>query len=365
MTPPLLELSDIVVRASGRAILEVPAFVVDAGEAVALFGPNGAGKTTLLHIAALLRQPDSGVVSIGGVPATARNAACLRRALSVVFQDPLLFDRSVLANAAAGLRFQGVPRADAEQIARGWLARFGVAHLASRGARDLSGGEASRVALARAFATEPAILLLDEPFSALDAPARAALLAPLRDRVRQSGASALLVTHDLAEAFTFADRVCLLDGGRIIASGPGPALIAHPPSLRAASLLGIENLLTGAVAEISGDEARVALEPGGTDVRACLPAQQAISPHQRVTIALPAGAVRVVAAERDIPAGWNALPGIVAAVTPLPSGSRLVVQTPAPFVASLPWAPGRPWSVGGRVAVAFAPASAHLIPETA
>jgi tungstate transport system ATP-binding protein len=363
--PPLLELSNIEVRASGHAILDIPAFVVGAGETVALFGPNGAGKTTLLHVAALLRHPDRGVVMIGGARATTRNAATLRRSLSVVFQDPLLFDRTVLANAAAGLRFQGMTRADAEPIARRWLARFGVEHLSARGARGLSGGEASRVALARAFATEPALLLLDEPFSALDAPARGALLVPLRDQVRESGASALLVTHDLAEAFTFADRVCLIDGGRIIASGAGPALIARPPSQRAAELLGIENLLAGVVIEAKGDVARVAVAPNGPELSTRLTPELAISPKRRVTIAIPASAVRVVTAERDVPAGWNALTGTVSTAASLPSGSRLVIETPISIVATMPWEPGRQWIAGERVMVTFAPESAHPIPETA
>jgi tungstate transport system ATP-binding protein len=363
---PVLTMVDTVVRVNGQPILDVDEFKVAAGESVALIGPNGAGKTTLLHVAALLRRPDAGAVTILGQFATAENAPILRRQLSVVFQDPLLFDTGVIENAAAGLRFAGVPRADAERRARGWLARFGVGHLSQRRARSLSGGEAGRVALARAFATEPALLLLDEPFAALDGPTRAALLPELRARLRETGAAAVLVTHDLDEAFAFGDRIVVLDRGRIAASGPPADLVARPPSGEVATLLGVENIHPAVVRDVQGGCAWVDLLPHGPTLHAAIPAGTSLPRGERVTVTFPASAAQVIDPDAAKLSGWNALPGEVVAVTALPSGTRVVVHTPAPIVAFAPWRPPRSgWRVGEMAVAALPPEAVHIIREIA
>ena len=365
MTDQILRLHGVVVREGQRTLLDVSELDIAAGETLALIGPNGAGKTTLLHVAALLRRPDRGTVIIRGQPASPRNAAALRRVLSVVFQTPLLFDVSVLVNAAAGLRFQGRPRQEAERRARTWLVRFGVGHLGDRRTRSLSGGEAARVALARAFATEPRILLLDEPFSALDAPTRTSLLPILRQCLRETGAAALLVTHDRDEAFTFGDRVAVMTGGRIVATGKAPSLIAHPPSREAARLLGIENILSAWLTGIDGERACVALRPAGPIVRSLTSLSPMIAAGEPVSLTLPAGSVQVLGSAELAPPEWNALPGSIIEVTPLSSGVRLVVETPAPIVALTAWVASKHrWAPGDPAIVTFPPESAHLIPES-
>ena len=362
MTGLVLRLDDVVVREAGRTLLDVSELSVAPAETLALIGPNGAGKTTLLHVAALLRRPDSGSVTILGQAASTRNAAALRRALSVVFQDPLLFDVSVLANAAAGLRFQGWSRQDAECGARTWLDYFGVGHLADRKARQLSGGEAARVALARAFAPEPNILLLDEPFSALDAPTRASLLPALRQCLRDTGTAAVLVTHDRDEAFAFGDRVAIVDGGCIVASGEASNLFARPSSRRAAHLLGVENILSGKVTCINGEYASVWLQPNGPSLQSRWLSPSPVALGQIVSLALPAGAVRIRRSAEPPPREWNALPGSIVDVSPLPTGALLTVETPTPIVALSPLQIGsRRWSVGDPVVVAFMPEAAHVI----
>jgi tungstate transport system ATP-binding protein len=352
------------VHGDAGPLLEVDHFAVGPGETLALIGPNGAGKTTLLHIAALLRRPSRGAVTILGQTATPQNAATLRRVLSVVFQDPLLFDLPVLTNAAAGLRFQGRPRVEAETRARIWLERFGLAHVADRQARRLSGGEAARVALARAFATEPVLLLLDEPFSALDAPTRTSVLPSLRQRLYETGTAAILVTHELDEAFAFGGRIAVMDGGRIVACGEPSCLIAHPPSPRAATLLGIETILPGRVVGRDGEHAVVALQPAGPSVRARTTRLAAVGFAEAVTVTLPAGAVHVLRPEAECAPERNVLSGTVSAVSALSSGTRLVVETPAPIVGLVPWhVPDRRWAVGDLALVAFSPESVHVIPE--
>lgn len=365
MNDSVVHLHDVLVRANGRSILDIPRFSVDAGETVALVGPNGAGKTTLLHVAAFLKRPDRGSTSVLGQPITAANAASLRRAIAVVFQEPLLFNVSVLDNAAAGARFQGQSRAEAERRAHLWLQRFGVDHLAERRARGVSGGEAARVALARAFATSPTILLLDEPFSALDAPTRTALLPALRTQLRETGAAAVLVTHDLEEAFAFAERIDLMDEGRIIASDQAATLIARPPSRRAAELLGIETILEARVAGFDGDCVLLAIGPNGPLVSACYSEGEPLYPGELVTLTIPASGIALIDPEERADRCWNTITGIVSAVTPMPTGRRVSVGAPAAFVAFAAWeARPRDLAIGERVFIGFAPELVNVIRET-
>jgi tungstate transport system ATP-binding protein len=212
---PVLRLCDVTVRYGDHLVLDVLDFAVAPGEVVAIMGPNGAGKSTLLHVAALLQRLVTGAVWIEGERATPRNTRRLRRRTAMVMQDPLLFAVSVLANVASGLRFRGVRTPEAERRARTWLAQFGVDHLATHNARTLSGGEAQRVSLARAFAVEPALLLLDEPFAALDPATRSSLLPELASRLRDTQTAAVIVTHDAADTRVLADRRLLLTNGRI------------------------------------------------------------------------------------------------------------------------------------------------------
>jgi len=211
----VLRLCGVTVRHGERVVLSLPELAVAPGEVLAIMGPNGAGKSTLLHVAALLRRPQSGEVWIAEERATRRSERAMRRRTAMVLQEPLLFDVSVVANAASGLRFRGVRRHDAEQRARVWLEQFGIGHLAAQNARTLSGGEAQRTSLARAFAVEPELLLLDEPFAALDPATRASLVPELAARLRETKTAAVIVTHDATDALALADRLLILVDGRI------------------------------------------------------------------------------------------------------------------------------------------------------
>ena len=212
---PVLRLCGVTVRYGQRVVLELPELTVAPGEVLAVMGPNGAGKSTLLHVAALLRRPQRGEVWIAGERATRRTERTLRRRTAMVLQEPLLFDVSVVANAASGLRFRGVRRCDAEHRAMLWLEQFGVGHLAARNARTLSGGEAQRVSLARAFAVAPELLVLDEPFAALDPATRETIVPELAVQLRETRTAAVIVTHDASEAVALADRLLVLVDGRI------------------------------------------------------------------------------------------------------------------------------------------------------
>ena len=217
MSDAAIELEGIPVHVSGKVILEIPALAVPNQSRLAVLGPNGAGKSTLLQVMALLRQADSGEVMVEGERADRNNARRLRSRMAVVVQAPLLFNTSVLANAASGLGFRGVNKRDAEERAHEWLKQFGVDHLANRSPHLLSGGEARRVSLARALAIEPAILLLDEPFAGLDSETRETLLPELSARFQTSTITTVLVTHDIREAEAICTSKMYMRSGKIAA----------------------------------------------------------------------------------------------------------------------------------------------------
>ncbi|HYY45381.1 MAG TPA: ABC transporter ATP-binding protein [Actinomycetota bacterium] len=216
---------------------------------VAFVGPNGAGKSTLVHAVAGLLPIDRGRVCAAGIVWEDTSAGVrLRpqdRSLGMVFQDVLLFPSlSVLDNVAYGLRARGVRRRQAGRTALEWLRRLDAGHLAARPPGSLSGGEAQRVAVARALAVEPEVLVLDEPTSALDVEARAATRRLLRTVLGQFAGVKLLVTHDPIEATTMADELIVVEGGRVTQRGTPAEIRDRPRSRYSASLVGL-NLLRG------------------------------------------------------------------------------------------------------------------------
>lgn len=210
----MLELRHIHQRYADRPLLNDINLTVGAGEIVALLGPSGSGKSTLLNIVAGLQVPDAGSVWFDGQDIT--DVAPERRRFALMFQDFALFPHlNVQDNVAFGLVEQRVRRADARERALQMLDVFGLSALARRRVWNLSGGEQQRVALARALITEPRVLLLDEPFSALDADLRVGLRQEFRARIQAAGMPTLLVTHDETEARDMADRAVRLVQGQL------------------------------------------------------------------------------------------------------------------------------------------------------
>ncbi|MET1020877.1 MAG: ABC transporter ATP-binding protein [Arthrobacter sp.] len=224
---------------------------VAPGETVAVLGPNGAGKSTLLAVIAGLVRPDVGRAEVNGrvlfdIGAGARTwTAPHRRGTALLAQDPLLFPHlNALENVAFGPRSAGRPGPEARAAARHWLAEVDAGDLAARMPGELSGGQAQRVAAARALAVDPEVLLLDEPLSALDIHA-APLLRRLLKRVL-AGRRAIIVTHDVLDAYMLADRVIVMEEGRITEDGPTRNVLRRPRSRFAAGLAGL-NLVPGTV----------------------------------------------------------------------------------------------------------------------
>lgn len=312
-------------------------------ETFALVGPSGSGKTTVLRAIAGLRRPDRGRIAASG-RAWLDTAAGVdlppeRRSVGLVFQEYALFPHlSVRANVAFG----GRERVDE------LLARFGIGHLADARPGVISGGERQRVALARALARDPAVLLLDEPLSALDAHTRAVVRAELGEVLAEVALPALLVTHDFRDAAALAHRVGVIVDGRLRQVGTPAELVARPADSFVASFTG-GNLLPG-----TAEGSRVVLDAGPV-VRA------AETARGRVGVAVYPWEVAVAAtAPGD---GANAIPGRVGGVAPEGGRERVrigevVAERPAGELAVLGVAPGtQAWAT-------FAPASARLVPLT-
>jgi tungstate transport system ATP-binding protein len=226
----------------------VPSLEVLPGEVLTLIGPNGAGKSTLLRVLALLTRPTRGTVRLhGAAPTSEGERLAWRRRMACVFQEPLLCRGSVLYNARLACHLRGVARPEADRRAREWLARLGIDALADRPVDRLSGGEAQRTSLARAFAAAPEVLFLDEPFAALDAPTREALLDDLGRLLAATRTTTVLVTHDRADALRLGDRLAVLLAGRLVQVGPPGQVFGAPAGEAVARFVGVENLLPGQV----------------------------------------------------------------------------------------------------------------------
>jgi molybdate transport system ATP-binding protein len=247
-------------RLEVRVVKRLPGFTLDvewtAGEGVAvLFGPSGAGKTLTLQCLAGLLRPDAGRIVVDGrvlFDADTVDVAPQARRVGYVFQGYALFPHlSVADNVGFGLRDR--PRAEREARTARVLERLGLAALATRSPRELSGGQRQRVALGRALAIDPALLLLDEPLSALDAPLRQALRDELRAILRDWGTAAVLVTHDVTEAYRLADHMVVYDAGRVVQAAPRGELLWQPASEAVARIMGIRNVLHGEVVKAMPD----------------------------------------------------------------------------------------------------------------
>ena len=219
---------------------------VEPGRILALVGPNGAGKSTTLDLLTGLLRPTRGRLDLGDdvLCDTARgiDVPTHRRRVALLGQDPLLFPHlDVLANIAFGPRSQGVPGREARTHARGWAERVDVAELLRRRPAQLSGGQAARVALARALAGAPRAVLLDEPFAALDVDVAPAMRRIVADALAASDVPAVLVTHDLLDVVALADEVAVVENGRIVESGATVEVLRAPVSAFAAALAGVDH----------------------------------------------------------------------------------------------------------------------------
>lgn len=317
-----LEVTGAVVRFGATPALDGLELTVEAGEVVAVLGPSGSGKSTLLRVVAGLQDLDAGQVSIDG--RDLHGVPTHRRGVGLMFQDHALFPhRDVAGNVGFGLRMAGWARpAIAARVAE-LLALVGLPGYEGRAVRTLSGGEQQRVALARALAPSPRVLLLDEPLGALDRPLRERLVGELRELVTELGLTVVAVTHDHQEAFALADRVAVVDAGRVLQVGAPATVWARPAGLAVARVLGLPNLLAGTVRdgvlsgpwgalEVPGPDGPTTVhvppgalhpDPAGA-LRGSVRAVRLRGHHQEIEVALVDDSVLVV------PAGRGPVPAV-------------------------------------------------------
>ncbi|HBA73448.1 MAG TPA: ABC transporter [Geobacter sp.] len=225
---PILQVEALKIRRGGVQVIDLPRFSVATEQKVAVIGPNGAGKSSFLLGLACLIARDGGRISFNGSEVTKRDENAYRRQIAMVFQEPLLFDTTVLDNVAEGLRIRGTKRSEARELGMESLELFKIGHLAGRSAHKLSGGEAQRVSLARAFAVKPKLILMDEPFSSLDLPTRIVLAEDLGRILHESGTAAIIATHDRIEALRVVDRLVVMDKGTIVQEGSPAEVMENP-----------------------------------------------------------------------------------------------------------------------------------------
>lgn len=239
---PVLAIEDIQKQfADGFDVLRGISLEAQPGEIVCLLGPSGCGKTTLLRIIAGLEKPDTGRVILDGQDMG--QIPVHRRGIGLMFQDFALFPhQNVWGNVAFGLRMQGLPRPEINQRVSETLNLVNLGSLARRDVHQLSGGERQRVALARSLAPRPHLLLLDEPMGSLDRTLRDRLLEDLRDILKRVHVTTIYVTHDQAEAFAIADRVILMNEGRIVQAGRPEEVYRQPINAWAAGFLSLREL---------------------------------------------------------------------------------------------------------------------------
>jgi molybdate transport system ATP-binding protein len=303
-------------------------FTVEPGETVALVGPNGAGKTTVLRALAGLRPLTAGRITLDDVvlddPVAATYLPPEERAVGVVFQDNLLFPHlDACDNVAFGLRARGLGRRAARRQAAEWLEGVGLGDRLTARPAELSGGQAQRVALARALALRPGLLLLDEPLAALDATTRNDVRRDLRRHLASFPGERLLVTHDPLDAAALADRVIVLEAGRIAQTGTPAEITARPRTPWVAALTGT-NLYTGTASH----DGEMVLDGGG---RLSLP------DHIEAGPVLATVHPRAVTLHRSRPSGSarNTWPGRIIAIEPVGDRFRVEVVADPPVVAEV------------------------------
>jgi putative spermidine/putrescine transport system ATP-binding protein len=278
-----VELESITHRFGATTAVDDVSLAVEAGELVALLGPSGCGKTTLLRIIGGFIVPSAGSVRVDG--RAIDHLPVSRRDIGIVFQNYALFPHmTVYENVAYGLRARHAPRAQIRERVARMLETVQLEGLRDRVPRQLSGGQQQRVALARALAVEPRILLLDEPFGALDKNLRLDMQIEVKRLQRQFGITAILVTHDQEEAMSLADRIAVMNRGRVEQFASPVEVYDRPRTLFVNSFVGTANLIAGDIVARDGAMLTITLEAGATVL---LPGAAALDARRVIVSARP------------------------------------------------------------------------------
>ena len=345
-----LELANVTHRYGAATAVDDVSLKIAGGELVALLGPSGCGKTTLLRAIGGFISQTGGEIRIGGDAVDHRPPN--KRSVGIVFQNYALFPHMTAAqNVAYGLEARGTPRAAARQRVDDMLAMVKLQHLSERYPKEMSGGQQQRIALARALAISPSVLLLDEPFAALDKNLRLDMQIEIKRIQRLSGTTTLIVTHDQEEALSMADRVAVFNQGRLEQFGTPSEIYDAPRSLFVNAFVGTANLLAGCVTNVGPASVHVRLDLGSTIEARSL--HEPLSLGDKVTACIRAEQLRA----SDDPSG---VAGVVEVGLPL--GATVVHEVRTADGKSLkisePRGPGTRILAGGT-AVYVHPVNAH------
>jgi len=362
----VLEVNNLQVKRGQSLVVDVAHLTVQSQEVLAIIGPNGAGKTTLLLTLAMLHPPTSGEIIFEGqkisprINLSKRNLLNLRRRMAVVFQEPLLFDTTVFENVASGLKVRRITRNELKDRVFGWLDQLGIAHLAKRSARTLSGGEAQRVNLARAFVLHPQILFMDEPLAALDPLTKEKLIQDLEIIFQKTKITALFVTHDRNEAMRLGHRVGVMIRGKIMQLDPPAKVFSFPANGEVARFVGVENILQGQVVSQQNGLAQVDIM--GTNIHI---AGDNVHVGENLLVCLRPEDITLTNLEamKNPSSARNRLLGVVVNIIPLGSLYKIILQCGFPLVALVTKQSLSELSLkkGQEVLACFKATAAHII----
>jgi putrescine transport system ATP-binding protein len=351
---PLLRIASVVKRFGGFTAVDDLSLDIAAGEFFALLGPSGCGKTTLLRMLAGFEAPDGGMIHLDG--ADIAHVLPHERPVNMMFQNYALFPHlTVEGNVAFGLKRAGLPKDEIAARVAEMMALVHLEGLEKRRPDQLSGGQRQRVALARSLARRPRVLLLDEPLAALDKKLRESTQAELKEVQRRLGMTFIIVTHDQEEAMTVADRIGVMDNGRLVQVAPPRELYEAPNSRWIAGFVGDINLIEGQVAARQAGHFTIATESAGAIVASHVPA----SGSSNVCVAIRPEKIRLLPLEQGASA-VNVLTGVIMSAGFLGGVSVYAVQLDQGAVlrvtlANATRASADGFSAGQRVSVSFAP----------
>ncbi|MDR3572486.1 MAG: ABC transporter ATP-binding protein [Anaerolineaceae bacterium] len=263
---PILQIHNLEYEREDQFCLKIADLEINSGEVLAVIGPNGAGKTTLLMLISGMLAGSKGEIRFNGKTTEPWHDLNYRRQIAMVMQSPLLLHTSVFENVATGLRFRGTGSQKVQREVNDWLNKLGILHLKKRSGQKLSGGEAQRASLARALVLKPSILLMDEPFGALDNPTRVGLLDDIRELLETTRTTSIFVTHDLDEALFLGDRMAVLVNGELRQTGTPEQVFNAPVDPQVASFVGVETIIAGQV--IEKKDGMITVEANGVRLQA-------------------------------------------------------------------------------------------------
>ncbi len=305
-----IETVDLWQRREKRDILKNINIRIERGEVFAMIGPTGAGKTTLLRLIDLLDNPASGKVFVDGIDTTSseRTRLEIRRRMAFVFQKPVVFNLSVFDNVAYGLKWHGRDKNQVHEKVNNILEITGLNGYGHRNARTLSGGEVQRVAIARAIATDPEILILDEPTANLDPVSSTKVEGLISNIIKKNAITVIMATHDMAQGQRLADNIAVLVDGEIVQSGKSNEVFSSPKNHQIAEFVGMENILEGTVTACEADLAMIDVK--GLTIQTIADCEVG----QKVTLCFRPEDI-IIALEKLSSSARNSLPGTIDWIT--------------------------------------------------